>query len=192
MGNRVEFVFNLNEEFNIEKYKKVIKLVSKEKFNERKIEYSKGYFECYYYNYIDEKNDISIAFYWYYKKNEFLFFAPDFSYAPPYCINLIKKIYPLLKAGGWGNTTEAMGYKREEYELMKDARTRGKELRIWSINLFAPSEVQKYGREKLLKAPCEVIEEWEDGAIFMMIHRDKFSSTYEERKKLREYFYKAK
>ena len=59
--------------------------------------------------------------------------------------------------------------------------------RIWSVNLFTQSEVQKYGRGKLLKAPCELIEEWEDDAIFMMIHKDRFSSTYEERRKLRKY-----
>ena len=59
--------------------------------------------------------------------------------------------------------------------------------KIWSVNLFSPNKVKKYGREKLLKAPCELIEELEDGAIFMMIHKDRFSSTYEERKKLRKY-----
>ena len=64
--------------------------------------------------------------------------------------------------------------------------------KIWSVNLFSPSDVQKYGRGRLLSAPCEQIEEWGDGAIFMMIHKDSFSSTYGERKKLREYLNEPK
>ena len=96
---------------------------------------------------------------------------------------LIKKVYGVLKVGGYG-VDEYDGEEELEIYQPKSMREISP---IWSANLFTPSEVQKYGREKLLKAPCEVIEEWEDGAIFMMIHQDKFSSTYEERKKLREY-----
>lgn len=196
MGNRVRFEFNLNKDFSIEEYKKVIKLVSKEEFDEKKLEFDKGINEHYYYDYHDKKNEIAIDFYWYPKTKELLFYAPYFSYAPPYCINLIKKVYPLLKSSGWGNLTEERGYNQEESKLMDEAEAKGTELRIWSVNLFSPEEVKKYEREKLLKAPCEVIEEWEDGAIFMIIRKydptnpfgaNSFSSTYEERKKLREY-----
>ena len=98
---------------------------------------------------------------------------------------LIKKVYSVLKVSGYG--IDEYDGDGDEYEMYPLGTKREQMSRIWSVNLFTQSEVQKYGRGKLLKAPCELIEEWEDDAIFMMIHKDRFSSTYEERRKLRKY-----
>ncbi|HLC55700.1 MAG TPA: hypothetical protein VJJ23_00505 [Candidatus Nanoarchaeia archaeon] len=98
---------------------------------------------------------------------------------------LIKKVYSVLKVSGYG--IDEYDGDGDEYEMYPLGTKREQMSRIWSVNLFTQSEVQKYGRGKLLKAPCELIEEWEDDAIFMMIHKDRFSSKLEERQKLRKY-----
>ena len=97
---------------------------------------------------------------------------------------LIKKVYSVLKVSGYG--IDEYDGDGDEYEMYPLGTKREQMSRIWSVNLFTQSEVQKYGRGKLLKAPCELIEEWEDDAIFMMIHKDRFSSKLEERQKLRK------
>src|SRR3989344_3878707 len=98
---------------------------------------------------------------------------------------LIKKVYSVLKVSGYG--IDEYDGDGDEYEMYPLGTKREQMSRIWSVHLFTQSEFQKYGRGKLLKAPCELIEEWEDDAIFMMIHKDRFSSKLEERQKLRKY-----
>ncbi|MBI5389692.1 hypothetical protein HZB01_04935 [Candidatus Woesearchaeota archaeon] len=102
---------------------------------------------------------------------------------------VIKIVYHELKLGGFGSNEND---QTKEFDDILDQRDdkhmqREEDIRIWGVNLFTPDEVKKYGRERLLHAPCEVIEEWEDGAVFMMINKDQFSSIYEQRKKLRDY-----
>ena len=102
-------------------------------------------------------------------------------------IDFIKEIYFILHLGGFGVNEYDGGEDGAEFEMFSSDTRMEDMSRIWSANLFTPEEVKKYGREKLLKAPSEFIEEWEDGAIFMMITKNNFASSYKYRKKLREY-----
>lgn len=103
---------------------------------------------------------------------------------------IVKVVYKIINKSGTGSNELDYGdlFKEGENEnYLRRKYAKRFDLGYWSVNLFSPEDVQKYDKEKLLNSPCELIEEWEDGAIFMMIHKDSFSSTYEERKKLREY-----
>ena len=178
MGNDISFKFFLDTTFDMGSFNDILKLVAGESFNEEEIKYEKRIPEehqHYVYDYHDIKKGIAITFFWYPQRNILIFFLPPFEIAPYYCINLIKKLYPVLKVGCYGRDTwTAEGLAKEE----------SPDSRIWSVNLFTPQEVKKYGRKRLLNAPCDIIEEWEDGAIFMMIQKDRFSSNYWERKLL--------
>lgn len=101
-------------------------------------------------------------------------------------IDVIKEIYLMIGVGGYGYNEYDGG--DEEFEGYPSGTELGEVSRIWSVNLFTPEEVEKYGgKEKLLKSPVEFVEGWEDGAIFMMLDKNFFSSNYGRRKKLREY-----
>ncbi|MBD3204292.1 hypothetical protein GF327_08415 [Candidatus Woesearchaeota archaeon] len=135
-----------------------------------------------YYGFNDEKNKIFISFYWYINDNQIIIFLPSFKNTTSYSIFLMQRIHKVLEFG-------LSAYKSDNIddEIDKFSQQKLDNVRIWSVNLFTPKEVKKYGREKLLNAPCEKIEEWEDGAIFMMINKDSFESTFEQREKLRKY-----
>lgn len=183
MVNQLKFCFVLKGKFDLKSFQRTVKLVTKEEFKDENLEFDKSIYEHYHYGYNDKKNEIAIDFYWYPSRNKLHFYAPNFDYAPRYCIKLLKIISQFLKLEGFGYDT----YSVENHEYVDYNEEEMGKIRIWSVNLFPPSEVQKYSREKLLKAPCELIEEWEDGAIFMMIHKNSFSSAYDEREKLRKY-----
>ena len=59
--------------------------------------------------------------------------------------------------------------------------------RVWPVLVLTPDEVQKFGYEKLKVAPCEVIEELEDGGMFLMLGKDRFSAKKGELENLRRY-----
>lgn len=186
MSNNLKFSWVIKGQMNIRRFKELIQESTENKINLKNLEFT-GEKEYRRYEFHDKKREIAITFFWYPLKNKLHFYAPNFSYAPDYCMRMVKKIYPLLKCGGYGNLTDEMCWEDEEDALMKEKEKQGQQLRVWSVNLFTPEEVKRIGRKKILNAPCELIEEWEDGAIFMMINKNSFSSTYEQRKKLREY-----
>lgn len=186
MSNNIYIDFWLNNSFDLKEYKKMLRSIYKNNFDESKIRIDKKIAHYYACSIHDEKEKVSLTYFWDYKIKKLHVSLPDFDINHVYGTNLIHQIYTniknSIKLNAFGNDS---GSHEKELELFGSYVA--DKLLIWSANLFPPSEVQKYGREKLLNAPCEVIEEWEDGAIFMMIHKDRFSSTYEERKKLREY-----
>ncbi len=182
MANDINFNFKIRKEFELINLQHILKIITKRSFDEKNLQFKKSIKNYYLYEYYDKKEEICTSFYWYPSENKLLISMPIFPITTSYCKKIIKEIYQILKIGGYGfddySTTdhEAGLPKKEKNQLI-----------IWSVNLFTPEEVKKYGRKKLLKAPCEHIEEWEDGAIFMMIHKDKFNAYYEERQKLRKY-----
>ena len=192
MGDGAVFCFLLEKGFNLDKFKKLLNFVVGENFRGDDVKYELIGKPSHVYDYYDNVAKISTYFWWYPNENK-LRLRVNVSFIPGWihCRKLIKKIYPLLKLGGFGYDS-GISTKGEEDEMLVEGRTPEKEsrLRIWVVNLFTLEEVERYGREKLLKAPCEVIEEWDDGAIFMMIHKNSFSSSVKEREKLRQYLEK--
>jgi hypothetical protein len=104
---------------------------------------------------------------------------------------LVSKLHKGLSEG-------AIGYKSDEVESSEmtaaDAKSKVGDYtavafsnRVWSVNLFTAEEVKAIGRDKLMSAPCEVAEDWSEGALLLMMHKDSFSSTHEERQRLRKY-----
>ncbi|MBD3303991.1 hypothetical protein GF343_02510 [Candidatus Woesearchaeota archaeon] len=59
--------------------------------------------------------------------------------------------------------------------------------KIWSLTILSKDAVEKLGKKKVLNAPCGHIEELENGAVLMLINKNKLTSTYDEREKLRKY-----
>jgi len=59
--------------------------------------------------------------------------------------------------------------------------------KIWSLTVLSPVNIEKIGKEKVLNAPCGHIEKLEDGSVLMLINKNKLTSTYAEREKLRKY-----
>ena len=110
--------------------------------------------------------------------------------------NIIDELMPLLKVIYEHYRLTGTGYYWFDYGVLADFQQNddvctGCEPRLveeyWTANLFSAEDVKKLGRDKLLKAPCERIEEWEDGAIFMMLHKNSFKATEDELVRLRAY-----
>lgn len=109
-------------------------------------------------------------------------------------IEAVRFFYSSLKIGGYGvSELEDEGF--ESHYLKKNPSGKSEDYnflefsRFWSATLLTPEEVKKYGgREKVLNAPCEIIEEFEDGAIFLLLDKHTIQSIYNERLKLRNYF----
>lgn len=193
MPNSIEFIFELNKDFNKEILNKLLKKVAGKEFNEKDVLIEKSRNPDnpihYHYHYNNESEKIGASFYWYEKSKRLVIFVPNWKNGPSYCINVIKLIYPILKCGGYGHETFAFDEESNHKTLEEIKKTR-----IWAVNLFAPKEVKKYGKEKILSSPCEKIEELKDGAIITMIHKinfysakDSFHSSFEEREKLRKH-----
>ena len=181
MGGSAVFEFKINKVLNLNEFIKLIRKAFKRKINQKDINKSEIFREFLSYHFLVDEGQVSIHLY--HKENRLVLFLPPMIFNNlHYFVNIIKVVYNFCKVGAYGEDSESVS--EQEYDLKN---SKMKDLRIWSVNLFTQSEVQKYGRGKLLKAPCELIEEWEDDAIFMMIHKDRFSSTYEERRKLRKY-----
>jgi hypothetical protein len=101
-------------------------------------------------------------------------------------VSIIKLIYDFLKVGAYGLCIDD---NPEEYEFFYDKKGDLAKSRFWGVTLLTPEEVEKWGgREKCLGAPCEVIEEFEDGAILLIIGKEFISSSYYKRVDLRKYF----
>ncbi|MBI2107176.1 hypothetical protein HYT57_04270 [Candidatus Woesearchaeota archaeon] len=194
MPNSIEFIFNIKEKkLGLEDFKKVLKKVAGKDFNEKNVSIKKSGNpnDPSYYNYhhSDKREEIGVNFYGYEKSKKLVIFVPNWKNGPSYCINIIKLIYSILKCGGYGHETFAFDEESNHRTVEEIKKTR-----IWAVNLFTSEEIKKYGREKILSAPCEKIEELEDGAIITMIHKnnfysaeDSFYSTFEEREKLRKH-----
>ena len=97
-------------------------------------------------------------------------------------IGAIKKLYSLLNVGGSG----VDNYSSENEDKYFPAGTeREKQSRFWTVTLLTPEEVAHWGRAKLLSAPCEIIQEWDEGAILLWIRKDSSMSDFDERQALR-------
>ena len=130
-----------------------------------------GTFEGVSLVYIDNDNAISIRTY----KEDLWISSTAGSISIDALKIFLKKVCSYLQTGGYARTQN------------DDLRTNEYDEEIWGTNIIYSNNIGKFGRDKLLHAPCELIEEWEDGSIFMMINRRTFESRYEQRKKLREY-----
>ena len=194
MPNSIEFKFDIKKEkFSLDVLKKLLKKVAGNEFNEKGISTVRSANPndpvYYHYHHNNKSEEIGVSISWYEKSNRLVLFVPNWKNGPSYCISVIKSIYFILKCGGYGRETFAFDEESNYHTKEEIDKTR-----IWSVNLFTPEEVKKYGRKKVLSAPCEIIEELEDGAIITIIRKENFYSvkysfysTFEEREKLRKH-----
>lgn len=100
-------------------------------------------------------------------------------------IGLSKELYLITKpvfVGGEGNDPDDLTPK-----LMKDDLQRGTIKNLFWFNIFPPKLVEKLGREKLLSAPCWMVEELADGGIMLILTQHPFfSDVRNEHKKKKE------
>jgi len=99
-------------------------------------------------------------------------------------IDVLKKLYSLLKVGGSG--ADIYSSENEE-KYFPPGTERESQSRFWTVTLLTPEEVSHWGREKVRSVPCEIIQEWGDGAMLLWIRKDSSVSDFEERQAVRRH-----
>lgn len=184
MSQNIFAIFLVGKKMNIDMFKQILKKINKNAYNENKIQFDDKILKAYSYSFTDYfgEDKFRITVFWKYKSNHFYLSIPALKEVHIYGREILLKYYKIINSSIYLYDSGSID---EELKIFGNYIT--EKIRIWTANLFTPEEVKKYGKEKLLSSPCEQIEEWEGGAIFMMIHKNSFSSTYEERKRLREH-----
>ena len=111
MSHDIKFRFMVNKSFNLKEMQKAISIASGKKISADSIKFRKSELcSDYFFEFPEVNQGFTISFYYYPSDNALLFFTSYHDYTQIYCIKLIKKIYPLLKCGGWGNISPSTAF----------------------------------------------------------------------------------
>tara|TARA_Y100000310_G_C20653054_1_gene800534 strand:- start:792 stop:1358 length:567 start_codon:yes stop_codon:yes gene_type:complete len=183
MSNSINATFKVPQGFEKKDFIQVIKKISGIDNPEKDIQEHKPPKRLSHYflfSFLPKGQEMAVDVRWY--KDDSKVNISSSSYLPiDLFVTLVKKAYSILKVPCHGNDELTLNPEIEEVGEEGIANRR-----IFSFNIFTPEEVEKIGETTIMKAPWEVKEKLKDGSILTQIDKESFSSSLEERKKIRK------